>query len=345
MAIRINDDMDDFEALDYEEMNDTITQEIDNYPQADQYSEEIPYEDSNSEIDPVIQELLYERGIEDTSRIKFENEDGEIEELDWNSLSNEDKLGILQPEIENTYDPEEGLDDTEIQLINAIRSSKMTPQEYINYVQQTGVNSYIQNQSLNQYQYQIDDYDDNTLYVMDLIARGGDNRYSDQELEDALINAQANPVAFQKQVSAIREEYKQKEDENRRQIAYNQQQQQINQYNQFAENIENEIRNLRDVGGYDLNMDEDEMEELYEFITGFDAAGVSIFGKALNNPKLLVKMGWWALHGDEAIQDINDYWTNEIRNISKNTRKEKNKVQIVNRNKPIDSFDGFDDEF
>lgn len=343
MAIR-NDDYDDFD--DFDDYDDTITQDIDDYSE-DNYSDSFDEDQYSSEdVDPVIQELLRSRGIDDSSKIKFENEDGDIEEHDWNSLSNEDKLGILQSQEDyNSYEPEEGLDDDEIQLINSIRSSKMTPAEYMNYMQQTGVNNYIKNQDINQQQYQVDEIDDNTLYLLDIMARVGDNVYSDEELEEMLTNAQSNPQAFQKQMNAIRNEYKQKEDENRNQMIYQQQQNQINQFNQFAEQVENEIRNLTEIGGYDINMSEDEMKEVYDFITEFDAAGVSVFGKALNDPKTLVNMAWWALNGEQMLKDINDYWTNEIKTISK--AKKGNKVQIVNKskNKKSDSFDDFDDDF
>lgn len=340
MAIGIND-YDDFDEYD-----DTITQDInDDFSEEDQFSEF--HEDDSNDIDPVIQELLRSKGINDSSKIKFENEDGDIEEHDWNSLTEEDKLGILQSgEDYDEYEPEEGLDNDEIQLINSIRSSKMTPSEYLNYVQRNGVNNYIQNQNINQFNYQVDDIDDNTLYVLDTLARVGENALTDAELEEMLVNAQSNPESFQKQINAIRNEYRQREDDNRRQIEYQQQQQQVSQFNQFAESIENEIRNFKDLGGYELNMSEDEMEEVYDFITGFDAAGVSVFGKALNNPETLVKMAWWALNGEQAIQDINDYWTNEIKNISK--AKKGNKVQIATKpknTKKSDSFDDFDDEF
>lgn len=337
-----NDDLIDDE---FEEYDDTITQDITD--SEDDIDEQSSFEDV-SDVDPIIKELLRSRGIENSSKIKFENEDGEIEEHTWDSLSDEDKLGILQSEENDNYDPEEGLDDDEIDLINQIRSSKMTPSEYINYIQKTGVDQYVRNQTAPQEQYQVDDIDDNTLYIMDILARVGDDAMSDQELEDMLTNAQANPTSFKKQIDAIRAEYKHREDENRRQVMEVRQQQQIEQYNQFAESIEHEIRNFKEFGGYDIDMDESEMEEVYDFITGFDAAGISVLGKVLNDPKTLVKIGWWLLNGEQAMKDINDYWTNEIKTISKNARKNDNKVQIVkksNNNKKSDSFDDFDDEF
>lgn len=339
-----NNEFDDFDELDG--FDDNTIQDIDQ--SEDQFENSDLEQYSNQEqstIDPIIQELLRAKGIEDTSKIKFEDDDGEVQEYDWHSLSEEDKLGILQDD-ETDYNPEDGLDESEIELINAIRSSKMTPSEYLNHVQRTGVDNYVKNQSFNRPNYRVDNIDDSTLYVMDILARVGDDALTDQELEEMLNNAQSNPESFAKQITAIRNEYKFKEDQNRRQAEQIKQQQEVAQYNKFAESIENEIRSFTSLGGYDINMDEDEMEEIYDFLTGFDAAGVSTFGKALNNPELLVKMAWWALHGEEAIQDINDYWTNEIKNISKNAKKQNNKVQIVNKQKnQIDSFDDFDEPF
>ena len=48
-------------------------------------------------------------------------------------------------------------------------------------------------------------------------------------------------------------------------------------------------RNLSDFSGYDLNMDDDDKDMLYEFIVGVDGAGNNHFAKALSDPKTLVK--------------------------------------------------------
>ena len=89
-----------------------------------------------------ITSLLKSRGIEDRSKIKFEMEEGSIEELDWDSLSNEDKLNIINS---STEDPETDLDESEIQLISAIRNSGMTPAEYLQHIEESGVERYLQN--------------------------------------------------------------------------------------------------------------------------------------------------------------------------------------------------------
>lgn len=308
--------------------------------------------DTNTDTDSadIISELLKLKGIADSSKIKFENEDGDIEEVSWDSLSDQDKLHILSSDDKST--DESDLDETEIQLINAIRESKMSPEEYISYIQQQGINNYLQNQ---QSSYQVDDLSDEELFIADLISKVGEDNISDDEIQSALDTAKQNEAVFKKQIAAIRNEYKNLEDQNVRQTQEMERQQQIESFNKFAESIENEIRAFKDIQGFELNMDESEMEELYDFITGFDDAGVSIFSKVLNNPKTLVQMAWFALHGEEALQDINDYYTKEITSVRKNSYKQgaedykngkftkKSNVEIRPVNNKSNSSDDLDD--
>lgn len=334
MEIGINDD--DFDSFDDE---NTLTQDIDHLD--DDFEQESQQESSEKFSDSdVIDELLKNKGILDSSKIKFENEEGEIEEIDFKNLSLEEKLNILNSKDEfnqsNNYD----LDNSEIQLINIIRKGNMTPQEYINFIQRDSIERYINN---NQIQFQIDELDDDQLYALDILARMGEDNVSDEELKDIIDQAKQNPDLYKKQVTAIRQEYQDRELQTRQQEMQFRQNQEIERFNQFASVIEDEIRNFTEFGGYELNMDEDEMEELYEFITGKDGAGVSIFGKALNDPRLLVRMAWFALNGDQAIQDINDYWTQVVKDSRKPKAKD-NKVAIRSNQKKSNFVADFDDE-
>lgn len=149
MAIGINDlDFDDDE-YGLESMNDTTTQDIDPYepPTPEPPSAPDPDGTTDSDLIPelddrgIISEFLKSRGIEDISKIKYEGEDGEEEEIDWNTLDSSEKLSILN---QLNSGPETDLDDSELQLINAIRSSRMSPSEYLNYITQRGVDQYAQ---------------------------------------------------------------------------------------------------------------------------------------------------------------------------------------------------------
>lgn len=63
------------------------------------------------------------------------------------------------------------------------------------------------------------------------------------------------------------------------------------------------------------------MQELYDFITGQDAAGNNYLAKALSDPQVLVKTAWLALNGDQMINDITSYFQKEIASVRKESYK------------------------
>lgn len=317
----------------------------------DSPTEEGSIEGSSTE-DPPIEEdfvasLLRSRGIEDKSRVKFETEDGNIEEVDWDQLSNDDKLNIINSSNESV---EDGLDDSEIRLLSAIRNSGMTPAEYLQYVEQQGVNRYIQNNQENAYQYTVDQYDDDELFVADFISRMGD--VTDEEAQEALERAKSNETLFAKQIQAIRNEYKQIEEENIRQAQIEQEQQQSVMFDQFASSVENQINQLTEIQGYDLNMDQQDMQDLYDFITGTDAAGNNYLAKALSDPRILVETAWFTLYGKQMLDDVTNYFQKEITQVRKQSYEKglkdaklgnKSSVVYKQKNKTSEEYADLDD--
>lgn len=335
MAIGI-DDLDDFN---YEngiiDTDDTTTQDTGEQESIQVEPEDTETQNQEEPEDDFISSLLKSRGIEDRTKIKFENEDGAVEEIDWDTLSVEDQLNILNSSSDTS---EDNLDDSEIQLISAIRDSGMTPAEYIEYIAQSGVNRYIQNSQQDNYQYNVDQYSDDDLYVFDLISRTG---ITEDEALEALERAKSNEALFIKQMGAIRNEYKEAEKD---QLAVAQQQQnQLAQerYNEFAQSIVDQINEFKDFSGYNIDMDDEEMQELYDFITGFDAAGNNYFNKALTDPKVVVQMAYFALNGQRLIDDITDYFQKEITNVGRESyakgladaQKKKDKPNVVFKDK------------
>lgn len=324
MAIGINDlDFDDDE-YGFEPTNDTTTQDTDPIEPPTPEPQPAPEQNGTTETDPkpelddrgIISEFLKSRGIEDISKIKYEGEDGEEEEIDWDSLDSSEKLSILN---QLNSGSENDLDDSELQLINTIRSSRMSPSEYLNYITQRGVDQYSQSlQGANQV-YEIDQYSDEDLFITDLITRMGRENITDDEAREALDRAKANEALFKKQASAIRNEYKKIEDENRQYELYLEEQRRQEQYNQFAKSIQDQIVGFNEFQGFELNMDQEDKEELYDFIVGFDEAGNSILGKAINDPSVLVKMAWFALHGEQMLDDISDYVKQQVTKVRKDS--------------------------
>lgn len=308
MEIGNDDDIDFIENEDQSmEQNQEVTD-----PQEQKVEEQ--NDTKEEEKEDFISSLLKSRGIEDKSKIKFATEEGDVEEVDWDSLSNEDKLNILSSS-ESTF--ENTLDESEVQLISTIRNSGMTPSEYLQFVGNGEVQRYIQNTQ--QPQYEIDAYSDDELFLMDFMSRTGD--ITEDEAMEALEKAKANETLFNKQVEAIRKEYKQAEQENQMQAQLEQEQAAQQQYEQFSNQIVDEINGLTEIRGFDLNMNEEDMQSLYDFITGKDQAGNNYFAKALSDPRILVKTAWLALNGDQMIDDITNYFQKEIASVRKTSYK------------------------
>lgn len=351
MAIGI-DELDDFEEDNGIINNDdTTTQDTGEQEPVQEEPEGGEPQLIDAPEDDFISSLLKSRGIEDKTKIKFENDEGAVEEVDWESLSVEDKLNILNSSTNTT---ENDLDDSEIQLISAIRNSGMTPAEYIQYIEQSGVNRYIQNSQEDNYQYNVDQYSDEDLYVFDLMSRTG---ITEEEALEALERAKSNEALFAKQMGAIRNEYKEAEKDQIQAAQQKQNQLAQERYNQFSQSIVDQINEFKDFSGYNIDMDAEEMQELYEFITGFDAAGNNHFNKALADPKVVVQMAYFALNGQRLIDDITEYFQKEITNVGRESyakgladaQKKKDKPNVVfrDRQKPtkqvVEDYNDLDD--
>lgn len=329
------DDIDDFDLIE--------GQPTGLEPQINQQQED-NFESNDDEDEDFVIALLKSKGIEDMSKIKFEDEDGSVEEKDWNSLSNKEKFNIISQTDSNSNDD---LDNDEIQLINAIRASNLTPSEYLQKIQSDGINYYVQNSQAETYPYQVDQLNDDELFVYDFISRMGD--VTDEEVREALDNAKSNESLFAKQINSIRKEYKDAENESIRQAQLEQQEQAKEQYYQFANQVVDSINDLSDFSGYDLNMDDDDKQLLYDFITGVDGAGNNHFAKALSDPKVLVRTAWLALNGEEMINNITEYFQKEISNVRKESYEKgkadaKKKDTVVYKQKSLNRIDDVYDD-
>lgn len=265
---------------------------------------------NQNEQDNVITLMLKARNIKDPSKIKFEDEEGNIQERDWNSLTVEEQLNILNS---SDTDSDYELEDSEKGLINQLRLNQMSPEEFIAYVKQQGAAEYAE--SLNQNSpYQVDDLTDDELFIIDLQTRVED--ITEEEAKVMLERAKQDMTLFEKQMKGIREEYKQLEEQKLATDALAEQQQNEEEFELFKDSVLDSIQSLDKIGGLDIQMDDDDMNEIANFILSTDNAGVNYLAKALDDPQTLVRMAWFALKGDEAIDGIIEYFTDKIKTIS-----------------------------
>ena len=175
---------------------------------------------------------------------------------------------------------------------------------------------------------------------------------TDEEAQEALSRAKSNEALYNKQIQALRNEYKALEDENIRQAQIEQEHQAEERFNQFAYSVESQINDFTEFGGYDLNLDQQDMQNLYDFITGTDAAGNNYFAKALSDPKILVQAAWFVLNGKQMVEDITDYFQKEISQVRQKSYNKgledarvKNKSNVVykEKGKSIEEYNDLDD--
>lgn len=266
---------------------------------------------SEPKEEDIITMLLKSHNIEDPTKIKFEDEEGNIQERDWDSLTREEQFNILNTPSQNSEDF--GLDDNEIGLINQLRLNQMSPEEFIAYIKQQGAAEYAQSLQ-GEANYSVDDISDDELFIIDLQSRVED--ITDEEAKIALEKAKSDQALFEKQMKGIREEYKHLEDERNRIASLEQQQANEENFEQFKNSVIESIQSLDKIGGLDIEMDDDDMNEVANFILSTDSAGVNYLAKALDDPQTLVRMAWFALKGDEAIDSIMEYFTDKIKEVS-----------------------------
>ena len=303
MQIGINDLDDDDFGMGFEPSE---PQQLEPDPQEPQVEEPV------SSDDDYLSDFLKTRGIDDASKIKFEDEQGNIEERSWDSLSKEEKLNILNTPVEQQQEQiSDQLSDEEIQLLNSIRQSNLTPSQYLQQIKGE--------QIVQEPQYKIDDLSDDELFLLDLESRVGE--LTDDMAAQALSNAKQNEELFNKQVEGIRKEYKEREDYQLQQEQEELAQQQQEAYNQFQDTIINSIDQFNSIGNLDLNFDDSDKEELAQFMLSRDEAGNNYLWQALQDPETLTKAAWFILNGEEAFNSISDYFINQIKLVSENQYK------------------------
>lgn len=299
MAIGI-DDLDDDDILEFGQQEGT--QEPPITPPAGQESE-----------GDFMSDFLKTRGIDDLNKINFEDENGNLVERSWNDLSNEEKVNILNMPLETEQEDNNNNDLTEdeINLINQIRESKLSPVEYLESIKGEQVEITPQ--------YKIDDLSDDEVYLLDLESRVGE--LSEDEAVQALNTVKSNEEFFKKQVEGIRKEYKEREDFQAQQEQAQIEQKEAEQFQEYQSQVIDAISNFNSVGSFDLNFEDADREELAEFMLSRDQSGKNYLFEALQDPETLTKAAWFILNGEEALNSISDYYVQQIKLVSDNQYK------------------------
>lgn len=302
-------DLSSYPILDNEEDNDDFFAPVDPVTTTEPTPDPIVVEEEDNifkeqPTNEIINELLIQKGIQDPTKIQFENEDGVIEEVDFNSLTKEEQLSILTENPELNEEPE--ITDSEIEVLNFLRENNLSFEDVLEYERQKAVDEYI---TSNQEQtYTVDDLTNEELYRYDLQSRYPN--LTEEELDAEIAKELQQPDLFTKKSDALREEYKGLEDAEQAELAEQKTQEDEQTYNDLIETMVKVAEDTTDL--YSLDLEEGDKEEVLAFLLDRDLNGQSEFAKLLNNPEELFKLAWFAVKGNEAFEVTHDYYKKEI---------------------------------
>ena len=311
--------------------------------------EEKPTDEPKEEVeDDLLTSYLKTYGITDPTKIQFENEEGGIDEVDFNSLPKEEQLTILQELASSGYT------DYEKEVINYLRVNNTDLQGVINYFQNKAIEDYLaQNpDKVSQKDYKIDDYSDDELYMADLAAKYPD--FTEDELNTRLETAKVNEELFKKEVDSLRAFYKAEEDRQAEEAQQREQQQYEALQNTLLESIGrfNEIvLDTDDPHSDSLEIEDSDKQIMLDYLLTPDKDGQSQFDKDLSDPQALIELAWLRTHGRDTLTGISQYWKKELADTRKELAKAKKELEkyrkndssdkvTVNENKPLDKRRG-----
>ena len=278
-------------------------------------------------------ELLKIRGIEDSSKIKFEDETGATIERARDDLSDNEKLNILAGEPSPEVDEDQQLDEDEIQLINAIRNSGMNVQQYMNNIAPVQAS-----QAYNQ-----ENLSDDELYALNILQTVGSDNITDEELEQAIARAKEDEDLYKRTVTGLRQQYQQLQKDEQSRLEQEQYAKQQEQYNAFANVVDNNIQNFSNFAGQEIELDTNEKQQLRDYMLNIDdKTGLSSLGKDLQNPETLVRAAFWILNEDKIMSELAKQAQDAYKR-GYNAGKVTSKATFVKKPQPKPTEKNFDD--
>ena len=282
----------------------------------------------NSETS-ILDDYLKSLGIEN-AKISVLDENDEEQEINFYDLTKEEQLEILKAAEPEQEIPDHDLDESEIELLNQIRESQLSVEEFLEAYKASIIDEIGQGAAP---EYSIDSYDDQELYLLDLKQKFD---LTDEELAKKLEYELQDEALFKKQVDTLRAEYKQLEDQ------YNEAQKQEaedlkeEQFNQFSETMVNVA--LQTPEFYGIELDDDEKNEVLSQILDLDENGTSEFYKSLNDPKKLYELAWFSRYGKDSFDALKNAYESEISRLKKEIKPNPVAIRRNSNDKPQNSI-------
>lgn len=293
--------------------------------------EEKPTEEEPTEqqqYDDPLYAFMQARGVADPGKIQISNEDGTTEEVDFGSLSRDEQMEILN----ELSDP--GLSDDEINTINFLRKNKLDFRSAMDNYAKSYLDQYLKANpdQVPQKTYDIDDYSDDDLYIVDLKRRFPN--FTDDEILAKLDNAKENEELYRKETEILRNSYKEQEDkaEQDRVLAEQQAAEDLRNNLINAAKAFNEVQlDYTDANSDSLVIEDSDKQKMVSYILDKDANGKSQLVKDLENPDALIELAWLRTQGAEVLSNITQYWKGILSNERAENKKLRSQLEKVNK--------------
>lgn len=294
-----------FEIPDMDDMYGVVEESDENNENDDNESSN-DLESQDSDLD-VWHQYLRDLGVSDSKAIQFENEAGEIETVDFDTLDKETQLTMLR----ELTDP--GLSEHEIQVVNYLRQNNASFDDVVNYFAEQKLQQYLAENpdQVHQKVYSIDEYTNDELYLADLKSKYPD--FTDEELLAELDAAKLNEDLFNKKSDIIRQQYKEQEDRQKQEAEAAEQQ----RYEDLQQNIVNAVLNFKEISidpdpesedWRGLEIEDGDRQNILSYLLDQDQEGKSRLVRDIEDPNELIKLSWYKLYGDETFKHITGYW-------------------------------------
>lgn len=297
-------------------VNDDAEEEIhDELPSVSESSSDTSFKST------VIDRFLRDRGIADPTKLKFENEYGHLEDVNFYDLPEDEQLSIL-----NEFANETGLTEEESSVINYMRQHNVGFQQILDNYANQRIQAYASQNPVAR-DYRIDEYDDDELFVADLKMKYPN--FTDNELLDKLDAAKLNEDLYNKEIAELRTYYKQMEDA---QIA-EQEQARRAEMQAFENNVADVLNRFNtipldpsDVNCDSLAIEDADKDRITSYLFDTDANGQSQLVKDLSDPAALVELAFFRTQRN-LLTDMANYWKNVLKDERKQNAKLKKELE------------------
>lgn len=318
-----NQDLFNFETEDIQTIQDPNPDDLTVYND-DDFNNDDDHQEPEQDY---ISRLLESRGFKNKT-IQITDENGEVSDINFDDLTDQEKFDLL-----NDTDKEDNSvlpSDDELQILNYLRTNNMTLEDFAKWQREQGVQEYLANQTPIT---EFDEYSDDEIIAYDFIQRFGEEM-TDEEIDAEIDRLKADPDAYQKRVNLLRASYKSEAEAQSK--LYEQEEQSRNQAAEqaFINAYTNAASDINYIHGMDL--DNNDKQELLDFVLNKDAAGRTGLSKALDDPASVLKMAWYLQHGEEVYDATVDHFKKEIAK-----RSNENNPRVLKRpttKQPTDAF-------